>query len=333
MEQTRKTRSAIFDYTKLVLSALIVILHTGAGLPILFVQSVCRVAVPTFFAISGLFLLEHLESDAKMFKSVKKVLVLYLVYTLLYTPLALKMGAWTLNFSSIRTALMYGTFIHLWYFPALFFSLLILWALRKIFSRSFFLIAGVASTILYMWGVGAFTWQVIPDIVQIFPLFSSVFNSTPINFVYMGLFFVWLGMLVQKTKSFWENHTKLAGMLLLVSGVAYIVECNYVLRVLGTSTTITVSLVPVTYLLMCCLSQCEFSAANSVSIRNISTVIYGVQYIVYFNALPFFTGWFEQNGGRWAQFLFFLFVFGVSAFIGVIVNYCARYIKILKLLY
>lgn len=328
-----KTRLAIFDYTKLVLSALIVILHTGgAGLPTLFVQSACRIAVPTFFAISGFFLCGYIENNTKVINQITKMVVLYLIYTLLYTPFALNAHMWVLNFSSIRTALIRGTYIHLWYFPALIFSVALIFVVEKVFSRGYFYIVGIAATILYAWGIGAFTWQIIPDIVTKFSVFSIAFNSTPDNFVYMGLFFVWLGMLVKKTKTFWEKHIRLAWALLLITAVIYTMECYYILTVLKTTTTTSVSLALLEYLFMCCLLNCKFSAQNSTHIRNISTVVYGLHYIISYACSYLFAGWFE-NGGRWTALLFSMLVFAVSVLAGVAVDFGARYIKVLKLLY
>ena len=333
MIKLEKARLAIFDYTKLVLSALIVILHTGgAGLPMLFVQSACRIAVPTFFAISGFFLCGYIENNTKVINQIAKMVALYLIYTLIYAPFALNAHMWVLNFPSVRTALIRGTYIHLWYFPALIFSVALIFVAEKVLSRGYFYIVGIAATILYAWGIGAFTWQIMPDIVTKFPVFSIAFNSTPNNFAYMGLFFVWLGILVKRTKIFWEKHIRLAWSLLLIVVVIYTMECHYILTVLKTTATVSVSLAFLEYLLMCCLLNCKFRVESSAHIRNISTVVYGLHYIINYACLWLLAGWFE-NMGRWSGLLFSTIVLAVSVLVGVVVDLGARHVKVLKLLY
>ena len=97
---------------------------------------VARIAVPFFFVSSGFFLYRKTYAEGFSWKPCKsfsrKILRLYILWTILYLPLIPDYLAGHENnlqpmiLEFLRRFLLAGSFRHLWYLPTLFFSVIIL---------------------------------------------------------------------------------------------------------------------------------------------------------------------------------------------------------------
>ncbi|MES2811414.1 MAG: acyltransferase [Bacteroidota bacterium] len=120
-------RNNNIDILKIVLAFLVVALHLFpvsklggiAGLISYEIASgITRIAVPTFFLISGYFLRNKLEDKAYLWKYAKRILLLYVVWQLIYVPDLIRFYnlGWFSHFELV-VKLIYG-YWHLWYLLA-----------------------------------------------------------------------------------------------------------------------------------------------------------------------------------------------------------------------
>ncbi len=134
------TRSASLDVLKLVLALLVVALHifpvskmTGLSGLISYemASGITRIAVPTFFIVSGYLLRNKLEDKNYLKKYCKRILLLYVVWQLIYLPDLLY--HYHINWFSTKALiykLIYG-YWHLWYLLASIVGVVLLYFTRN----------------------------------------------------------------------------------------------------------------------------------------------------------------------------------------------------------
>ncbi|MGN1479071.1 MAG: acyltransferase family protein [Acutalibacteraceae bacterium] len=168
-----------------------------------------RIAVPFFFVASGFFLYKKTtlpEFDtAPTKKYVVRLLKLYLIWTIIYLPLAflslLKEG-WGLKHAVpvyIRNVIFAGSYMHLWYLPSLIVAVIIVSFLlyKKVNVKKIIIL----SSVLYFIGLFAQSWfgfitpleELAPSLWNILRLVQSVIYSTR-NGLFEGFVFVAIGM-------------------------------------------------------------------------------------------------------------------------------------------
>lgn len=120
-------RNNNLDILKVVMAFLVVALHIfpvsklkglEGVISYEIASGITRIAVPTFFLISGYFLRNKLNDKAYLLKYVKRILLLYVIWQILYLPDLIrfyKLG-WFSQFDMILK-LIYG-YWHLWYLLA-----------------------------------------------------------------------------------------------------------------------------------------------------------------------------------------------------------------------
>lgn len=120
-------RNSNIDILKIVLAFLVIALHIFpvtklGGIPGLIsyeiASGITRIAVPTFFIISGYFLRNKLNDKTYLLKYAKRILLLYLVWQLIYLPDLIRFYklAWFSKTDALLK-LIYG-YWHLWYLLA-----------------------------------------------------------------------------------------------------------------------------------------------------------------------------------------------------------------------
>jgi len=120
-------RNNNLDILKIVLAFLVMALHifpvsklegiTGL-ISYEIASGITRIAVPTFFLISGYFLRNKLDDKAYLWKYAKRILLLYIVWQLIYMPDLIRFYnlGWFSHFEMVLK-LIYG-YWHLWYLLA-----------------------------------------------------------------------------------------------------------------------------------------------------------------------------------------------------------------------
>ncbi|MCM1246176.1 MAG: serine racemase VanT catalytic subunit [Roseburia sp.] len=197
------------DYFKLVMAFFVVSIHTSplvswnATADFVLTGILARIAVPFFLMVTGYFVLPGYifgnERDFRpLFRSIKKILLLYMSATVLYLPVCLYAGQFDgLGiYGVIRLFLFDGTFYHLWYLPAAVTGMLILFFLSRRISWR-----GVMAISFVLYGIGLAgdsysgivitcggLWKIYDALFQIFSYTRNGIFYTPI-FLMMGAWF------------------------------------------------------------------------------------------------------------------------------------------------
>ncbi len=204
-------RMGSLDYFKLVMAFFVVSIHTSPlasfnkTADFILTGVIARIAVPFFLMVTGYFVLpEYLFENSgdirPLFRSIRKILFLYLFATILYLPVCF----YARQFDGIglygivRLFLFDGTFYHLWYLPASAFGMLILFFLSRRISWH-----GVMAVSLVLYGIGllgdsysgiAAKCDVLQEIYNVlFQVFSYTRNGifyAPV-FLMMGAWFAY----------------------------------------------------------------------------------------------------------------------------------------------
>lgn len=263
------------DILKYISAILIMILHLrpfinfSDQLDLAFNNIITRICVPIFFIITGYFVAKK-ESKRENYINdyIKKTIPLYLVWSLLYLPVIIGTIIQylpTINeyISKINIALPLlivisilllpiiilialcytGIYYHLWYFPAIIFSLLVLKKWKNKFNIKYLLII---SFILLLFGATETYYGVLPlSIKELLSYYYNIFFTTR-NFLFFGLFYVVLGYFIG-TKE--KAYSKYCFAKLIVSFFLLTFEAILLHDIDRLNSNILLSCVPLTYYL------------------------------------------------------------------------------------
>ncbi len=260
---------------KYISAILIVILHLrpflnfSNELDLAFNNIVTRICVPIFFIITGYFVAKKEKDSEDYIKSyIKKTIPLYLTWSLLYVPVIIVTMIQHLPTINeylakinialpllvaliilllpivILLALCYtGIYYHLWYFPAIIFSLLVLKKWKKKFNIKYLL---VISFVLLLFGATETYYGVLPfSAKKLLSYYYNIFFTTR-NFLFFGLFYVVLGYYMG-TKE--KLYSKYCFVKLVVSFFLLTFEAILLHDIDRLDSNILLSCVPLTYYL------------------------------------------------------------------------------------
>lgn len=222
------TRGPVLDRFRLLAAVLVVCIHTGplavysAAGDFWLCRVLARIAVPFFLMVSGYFLAKDQWRGAERF--LKKTLAVYAAAVLLYLPLNLYGGGYSLPEWGKRLFLD-GTLYHLWYFPAVLLGVLIARSLSRLGQRA----ALTAAAGLYLLGLGGDSYY---GLVSRFPGPRAFYDATFLLFQHTrnGLFYVPLFLLLGAAGMHWRSRRALAGFLLSLGAMT---AEGFILRSLG----------------------------------------------------------------------------------------------------
>lgn len=215
MEANRGTKQQApaggLDLFRLIAAFLVVAIHTSplesvsAEADFFLTRIVARVAVPFFFMVTGQFVLTPYmrEQDAKtgrerarIWRYVRKLLLLYGAAILLYLPVGIYAGHYrdlTLS-SAVRMLVFDGTFYHLWYFPSLLVGMLLLLLMRRFCTVR---VTGVIVALLYVLGLlGDSYWGLTRQLPGVGTAYEWCFQelfSYSRNGLFFAPLFLWMG--------------------------------------------------------------------------------------------------------------------------------------------
>lgn len=223
------------DILKYISAILIVILHLrpflnfSNELDLAFNNIITRICVPIFFVITGYFVAKKEKRNPNYIKDyIKKILPLYLVWSVIYIPVLIitiiqyfpliNEYLVNLNINSFLLVLLLivliplvifivlvymGVYYHLWYFPAVILSLVILDKWKKKISLKYLLIL---SFILLLFGATETYYGILPgSIKELLSFYYKIFFTTR-NFLFFGLFYVVLGYYMGLKKEVYSNY-------------------------------------------------------------------------------------------------------------------------------
>ena len=247
---------------KYISSILIIILHlrpflnSSNELDLAFNNIITRICVPIFFIITGYFVAKKEKVNENYIKEyIRKTIPLYFVWSLLYIPVIIgtiiKYLPIINEYMSIillpiivLVALCYtGVYYHLWYFPAIIFSLIVLKKWKQKFNIKYLLII---SFILLLFGATETYYGVLPlSIKRTLSYYYNIFFTTR-NFLFFGLFYVVLGYYVG-TKE--KAYSKYCFLKLIVSFFLLTFEAILLHDTDRLNSNILLSCIPLTYYL------------------------------------------------------------------------------------
>lgn len=181
-----------------------------------------RVAVPFFFCASGFFLRLKLDSaegrqeyKKVSFDFIKRVLLLYLVWTCIYFPCIIfwikKENKTIIRF--LQECIFDGSYLHLWYLPSLAIAgAIICFLYRRVTLKNIFCI----SIVLYVIGMVDSCWKNLFKggiIKYLIDGYDSIFITSR-NGLLFGLLFVTLGFCVKDVMV--KNKIAVVGMIISV---------------------------------------------------------------------------------------------------------------------
>lgn len=245
----RKSYYAL-DIAKFISAFLVICIHTGPLEDIskdanfVLVQIIARIAVPLFFIISGFLFFSKIEMDRewndyenkrRLKHYVGRLLKIYVIWSILYLPFnyILMSNAGGISATSllgyVRDFFFTGSYYHLWFLPALMFSVFVVYILLSKFSMRTTL---VISVILYALGMAG---NIYPQLIENIPYVSKVFDAyiktfaTTRNGLFFGVLFIALGAYFAKQRMLVARHSSLSFVAFLGSLVLLFVEA-YVLK-------------------------------------------------------------------------------------------------------
>ncbi len=263
------------DILKYISSVLIIILHlrpflnSSNGLDLAFNNIITRICVPIFFIITGYFVAKKEKSNPNYIKDyIRKTIPLYLIWSLIYIPVIIAsiikyfpvinnyISQFNLSFSylipllivvipiAIIIALGYtGIYYHLWYFPAIICSLLILKKWKQKNNIKYLLII---SFFLLLFGATETYYGVLPlSIKGLLSYYYNIFFTTR-NFLFFGLFYVVLGYYMGSKE---KLYSKYCFGKLIISIFFLIFEAILLHDTDRLNSNILISCVPLTYYL------------------------------------------------------------------------------------
>ncbi len=217
------------DYFRLVAAFLIVAIHMGPfaaiseSMDYYIVYCLGRIAVPFFIAVTGYFSF-YKEDTPKMLKTIWKLLILYIVATIIYLPINFYAGNLPSSFGeALRWFFFDGTFYHLWYLPGVIIGGLLVIGLQKVFSDRLVL---VISSVLYVFGLlGDSYYGLTAQIPALKACYDGIFliSTYTRNGIFLTPIFLILGIFLHKYAKGMDSRKSMIGMiiclvLLLIEG-------------------------------------------------------------------------------------------------------------------
>lgn len=224
------------DILKYAASILVILFHINMYVRVfgngefLVLNIAARLAVPLFFLIAGyLIAINETHGEHYIRKYLKNLFCTYVIWAIIYLPagfqylLSIDLPWYLFPFAIIFGFLYFGTYYHLWFFPALFLSVLILKYWKKYFSMNALLI--ISFVLLILGSLESYMDYLSPTFQSFFhQYYFSIFYTTR-NFLFFGLFYVVLGYWIQKCCFRWGKKQELY---LLASGCLFILDSMFV---------------------------------------------------------------------------------------------------------
>lgn len=202
-------RQGGLDACKLLAALLVVAIHTSpladlSPLGDFFLTRVLgRLAVPFFFLVTGHFVLGPVLAggEGRVWRQIKKLLLLYAVAILLYLPIGLYAGHYQplSPLGILRLVLFDGTFYHLWYFPACALGLGIVWLLSRFLKPRGLLAVTLLLYLAALLGDSYYGLTAsLPPLAAVYDLAFQVFSYTR-NGLLMAPLFLLLGAMLGRS--------------------------------------------------------------------------------------------------------------------------------------
>ena len=321
--QTKQLQYQNLDLFRFLSSIIIIVLHARPFFPVSYEIDMAinniigRICVPFFFFISGYFAAKQEQKKPDYIRSyIRSMIPVYLLWSAVYLPWSLSLAAPYIQQVSgllctiglptaiqnllllllvplaVIVALLYsGVYYHLWYFPALLLSMLVLrwwkrkYSLRGLLTVSFVLLLFGATETYY-----GFCGQFFQSLLH---YYYAVFFTTR-NFLFFALFYVTLGYWMGKQE---QPASSLCFLKLLLSIAALVGEGMLLQTTQRLDSNILLACVPLVYYLFSCLlyTNIHVPQLSEIPFRAISKYYYLVHPLM----ILFVHAWFPQVDSFW----------------------------------
>lgn len=321
--QTKQLQYQNLDLFRFLSSIIIIVLHVRPFFTVSYEIDMAinniigRICVPFFFFISGYFAAKQEQKKPDYIRSyIRSMIPVYLLWSAVYLPWSLSLAAPYIQQVSgllctiglptaiqnllllllvplaVIVALLYsGVYYHLWYFPALLLSMLVLrwwkrkYSLRVLLTVSFILLLFGATETYY-----GFCGQFFQSLLH---YYYAVFFTTR-NFLFFALFYVTLGYWMGKQE---QPASSLCFLKLLLSIAALVGEGMLLQTTQRLDSNILLACVPLVYYLFSCLlyTNIHVPQLSEIPFRAISKYYYLVHPLM----ILFVHAWFPQVDSFW----------------------------------
>ena len=321
--QTKQLQYQNLDLCRFLSSIIIIVLHVRPFFTVSYEIDMAinniigRICVPFFFFISGYFAAKQEQKKPDYIRSyIRSMIPVYLLWSAVYLPWSLSLAAPYIQQVSgllctiglptaiqnllllllvplaVIVALLYsGVYYHLWYFPALLLSMLVLrwwkrkYSLRGLLTVSFVLLLFGATETYY-----GFCGQFFQSLLH---YYYAVFFTTR-NFLFFALFYVTLGYWMGKQE---QPASSLCFLKLLLSIAALVGEGMLLQTTQRLDSNILLACVPLVYYLFSCLlyTNIHVPQLSEIPFRAISKYYYLVHPLM----ILFVHAWFPQVDSFW----------------------------------
>ncbi len=326
----------LFDLAKFILSFLVGAIHLhpikaiSKNIDFYFNNTVCRLAVPLFFTISGFLLfnklnkLEENNRKKQMSKYLKRIFIMYTIWSLIYfIPYVISTREHFSILKFIAHYLIDGPFIQLWYLQAL------LVAAFATFVCNHFLgikKTMVVSTIFYMIGLMLVPYYPIFDgIIEKIPIISDLFNLDIVegnerimgrNGITFGMFFFDLGAFLSTYPAKYNKKTNFIAI--ICSIILLFVETTIIKKIGSTYFALQISLIACTFFIFNYLVNNKCKINNTIILRKLSILIYlihsGIQFAYEQICKNIYSNFLWNN-----EFIVYICVMGITVLLSYII--------------
>ena len=321
--QTKQLQYQNLDLFRFLSSIIIIVLHVRPFFTVSYEIDMAinniigRICVPFFFFISGYFAAKQEQKKPDYIRSyIRSMIPVYLLWSAVYLPWSLSLAAPYIQQVSgllctiglptaiqnllllllvplaVIVALLYsGVYYHLWYFPALLLSMLVLrWWKRKYSLR----VLLTVSFVLLLFGATETYYGFCGQFFQSLLHYYYAFFFTTRNFLFFALFYVTLGYWMGKQE---QPASSLCFLKLLLSIAALVGEGLLLQTTQRLDSNILLACVPLVYYLFSCLlyTNIHVPQLSEIPFRAISKYYYLVHPLM----ILFVHAWFPQVDSFW----------------------------------
>lgn len=233
-----------------------------------------RYAVPFFFICSAYFLYRNVLIGGKISGYLKRITMLYSVWTLIYILFSLP---FTITITTVTDFLFRGIVFHLWFFPSLIFSIVfIFYFLNKVNSK----IAWFIVCCLYCIGLlGDSYGNLLPcfPIMKTFININNTFFGQTRNGILFASIFIYIGVQLAKNESMFSGlNSKKKLIMLFASYAIWILEFILVTKLgLAWDLNLSIFIIPTaTFFFLILIDFDQSHKINGTLCKKMSTVIY-----------------------------------------------------------
>lgn len=239
MSEVLNKRNSSIDIFRIICALGVVAIHAhpfkefSGDFYFIFVEIFSRIAVPFFFTTIGYYFIKRLESCKKIKPYILNLFRIYVIWSLIYAVINFVISL--INERTIpdiisdtfKGFLILGISEHLWFFPALFIALFVLWVFYKLRIKILLIPFGL---LVLVSGVLITSYSNLLSDNFIFRLLINV-DYVYIRFLFVALPYLVLGYVLHKMDKIRVNNVILSCLLVVAVGI-YVFE-KYLIRAFG----------------------------------------------------------------------------------------------------